>query len=265
VLFPVIPQTCDLERLKAGGEHWQWNSKIPFYIGVLPRHGARGDDVRWFRAPNAFPGHTANAYENDAGSIVFDLALSDKNVFFWWPDAEGNAPNPHEIHAEMVRFIIDPYAHDLDVDKHEVLVQEDCEFARIDERVSMQQYRHMFFDMMRPDLDTNFEQIAPVMGGGFAPYNSIGHYDLQAEKLDTYFAGTTHLVQEPIFIPRNCGTEGDGWVVVLVNNYATMSSELHVVDTRDFSRAQAKVLIPIRLRAGLHGNWVARQDLSLLS
>lgn len=46
VLFPLIPQTCDIERMKQGGEHWQWNSEIPFYIGVLPRRGAHGSDIK---------------------------------------------------------------------------------------------------------------------------------------------------------------------------------------------------------------------------
>lgn len=46
VIFPVIPQTCDLERMKQGGEHWQWDPEIPFYIGVLPRRGAAGSDVK---------------------------------------------------------------------------------------------------------------------------------------------------------------------------------------------------------------------------
>ena len=46
VLFPLIPQSCDLERMKQGGEHWQWDSDIPFYIGVLPRRGAKASDVK---------------------------------------------------------------------------------------------------------------------------------------------------------------------------------------------------------------------------
>lgn len=46
VLFPIIPQTCDLERMKNGGEHWQWNPDIPFYLGVLPRRGAKGSDIK---------------------------------------------------------------------------------------------------------------------------------------------------------------------------------------------------------------------------
>lgn len=46
VIFPLIPLTCDLDRLKAGGDHWQWTPEIPFYIGVLPRRGASGSDVK---------------------------------------------------------------------------------------------------------------------------------------------------------------------------------------------------------------------------
>ncbi|OQE79465.1 hypothetical protein PENNAL_c0051G07462 [Penicillium nalgiovense] len=37
---------CDLERLKQGGEHWQWSPETPFYIGVIPRYGAKSSDVK---------------------------------------------------------------------------------------------------------------------------------------------------------------------------------------------------------------------------
>lgn len=252
--------------MKAGGEHWQWDSNVPFYVGVLPRHGGKGSDVKWFEAPNAFPGHTANAYENTAGQIVFDLALSDKNVFFWWPDANGHAPDPHTIRADMVRFTIDPYSTNKDLVKPEILSQHDCEFARIDDRYAMQSYNHSFFDVMIPSLGTDFHAIGPVMGGGFPPYNAFGHLNLNTRDVEVYFPGKTHLVQEPVFVPRKgSSAEADGWLMGLVNNYATMNSELHIIDTRDFTKAQAVVALPIRLRAGLHGNWVAGQDLDLLS
>jgi carotenoid cleavage dioxygenase len=32
--------------MKQGGEHWQWDSNVPFYIGVLPRRGAKASDVK---------------------------------------------------------------------------------------------------------------------------------------------------------------------------------------------------------------------------
>lgn len=46
VIFPLIPLTCDIERLKNGGEHWQWTPDIPAYFGVIPRRGAQGSDVK---------------------------------------------------------------------------------------------------------------------------------------------------------------------------------------------------------------------------
>ncbi|EFX02417.1 carotenoid oxygenase [Grosmannia clavigera kw1407] len=262
VLFPIIPQVCDLEEMKKGGEHWRWDSNVPFYLGVLPRYGATGADVKWFRAPNAFPGHTTNAYENEAGEIVFDLPLTDKNVFFWWPDAQGNAPAPQDIHARYVRFTFDPKTDNLDLPEPEVIQDCDMEFPRIDDRVGTQRHRHSFFDVMVPSAGTDFAAIMPVLGGGHPLYNCIGHLDHETGLYETYSPGRTHMVQEPIFVPRSDDApEGDGFVIVLVNNYATQSSELHVVDTRNFSKAQAIVRLNMRLRAGLHGNWVDAREL----
>ncbi|OAL44810.1 carotenoid oxygenase [Pyrenochaeta sp. DS3sAY3a] len=265
VIFPIIPQTCDLERMKQGGEHWQWDPSVPFYIGVLPRRGASGSDVKWFRAPNAFPGHTVNAYEDDSGKLVFDLPLTDRNVFFWWPDAQGNAPKPEEISAKLVRFTFDPLSENLDLPVHEVLSNADCEFPRIDDRYLGKRHSCAFFDLMDPSLGSDFSTIMPRMGGGHPPYNSIGQLNYSSKEVKTYFPGHTHLVQEPIFVPRKgeSATEGDGWVIVLVNNYASMASELHIVDTRDFQSPAAVIELPIRLRAGLHGNWVDGQDVHL--
>lgn len=268
--------------MKAGGEHWQWDPNIPFYLGVLPRHGAKGSDVKvcallllvpnyvtnkavkWFRAQNSFPGHTVNAFEDETGNLVFDLPLTNKNVFFWWPDAEGNAPDPGSITAQLVRFSFDPKSEDLDLPEPEVLVSDDCEFPRIDDRFAMGKHRRCFFDLMDTSAGTDFPTIAPVMGGGHALYNSLGSFEYSCKKLIKYFPGPTHMVQEPVFINRpGDAVEGDGWLIALVNNYATMASELHIVDTRDFAKAQAIIYLPVRLRAGLHGNWVDAQDIDL--
>ncbi|KAF2032577.1 carotenoid oxygenase [Setomelanomma holmii] len=265
VIFPIIPQTCDIERMKVGGEHWQWDPNVPFYLGVLPRRGATGADVKWFRAPNAFPGHTVNAYEDAAGNIVFDLPLTDKNVFFWWPDTHGNAPSPEEISAQLVRFRFDPRSGDLELPAHEVLSEEDCEFPRIDDRFAGKEHSRTFMNVMDPSLGSDFSIIMPRMGGGHPPYNAIGHFDYASMKLTRYFPGATHLAQEPVFVARKGASvaEGDGWVIVLVNNYASMGSELHIVDARDFTLPVAVIDLPIRLRAGLHGNWVDSQELAL--
>ncbi|KAH8904646.1 carotenoid oxygenase [Coniochaeta sp. PMI_546] len=265
VVFPLIPQVCDLERMRAGGEHWQWSPETPFYIGVLPRAGAKPEDVRWFRHPNCFPSHSSNAYEDESGNIVFDLGLGEKNVFFWWPDAEGNAPSPETLHSQLTRITIDPRSNDLELTAANVTVldRNNSEFYRVDDRFATKKYRHSFFDMMDPSLGTNFPAIGPVLGGGYPLYNSLGHLDIETGRTEVYFPGPTHMVQEPVFIPRRGSMdEGDGYLLALVNNYASMSSELHLLDTRDFTQALAKVLLPLRLRHGLHGNWVDAADIN---
>lgn len=58
-------------------------------------------------------------------------------------------------------------------------------------------------------------------------------------------------------------TRGDGCVLVLVNDHVAMASELHLFDTREFTRARAVVSLPVRLRQGLHGSWVDSEDVRL--
>lgn len=47
----------------------------------------------------------------------------------------------------------------------------------------------------------------------------------------------------------------------LLNNYAEMASELVILDTKDISKEVALIKLPIRLRTGLHGNWVDDDDI----
>jgi carotenoid cleavage dioxygenase-like enzyme len=64
-----------------------------------------------------------------------------------------------------------------------------------------------------------------------------------------------------VFIPRSQDAqEGDGWSLFLQNNFESMASELAIVDTKDLSKVVALIKLPIRLRAGLHGNWVDAAD-----
>jgi carotenoid cleavage dioxygenase len=182
-------------------------------------------------------------------------------VFFWWPDAQGNAPEPRSILSQLVRFKFDPRSEDLALSSPQVLQQDNTEFYRIDDRFATQVHRHCFMNLMDPSLGTDFQTIGPRLGGGHPLYNSLAHLDITTGKIEIYFPGKTHMVQEPVFIPRKGSkVEGDGHLLALVNNYDTMSSELHLLDTNDFTTAQAIVLLPIRLRQGLHGNWVDALD-----
>jgi carotenoid cleavage dioxygenase-like enzyme len=161
----------------------------------------------------------------------------------------------------MKRFVIDYSSDDLDLPEPETLISNDCEFPRIDDRFAMSKHTHTFMNVMDPSLGTDFAAIAPVMGGGYPLYNSLGHLNLETCELKKFFVGSKSMVQEPIFIPRSPKAEqGDGFVMALVNRYETMSSDLVILDTRNWSEPVAVVKLPVRLRAGLHGNWVDSSD-----
>ena len=69
------------------------------------------------------------------------------------------------------------------------------------------------------------------------------------------------MVQEPIFIPRTPDApEGDGFVMALVSRYETFSTDLLILDTRDWTKPEAVVKLPCKLRLGIHGNWVDTSD-----
>lgn len=92
-------------------------------------------------------------------------------------------------------------------------------------------------------------------------FNGLGMYNDKTGKYEKFFAGPRKISQECVFIPRNKhAQEADGWVICLLNNYESMSSELVILDTANFKEPVALVKLPIRLRAGLHGNWVDSGD-----
>jgi len=67
IVLALIPQVMDIERLKRGGIAFQWDPGLDHVYIVAPR-GGDAKDVRFFRAPNAMPGHTINAFD-DGGKL----------------------------------------------------------------------------------------------------------------------------------------------------------------------------------------------------
>lgn len=96
-------------------------------------------------------------------------------------------------------------------------------------------------------------------------------------------SGPCASVGEPSFIPRSADApEGDGFVICckpvqhsnlahkqsadayimpVINRFDTALSDLVVLDTKDFQPV-AMVKLPLRVRAGLHGNFVEHSTMS---
>lgn len=134
------------------------------HIGVLSRRGSSGSDIKVSRRmthltcmvpilspagnlfdsgsdlPDGFPGHVSTAYEDASGRTIIDVTVSPQNVFFWWPDAAGKAPNPQTITTSLSRFVINQHATDLDLPRGKILQDANVQFPRINDRFATMTY-----------------------------------------------------------------------------------------------------------------------------
>ncbi|MEN4980895.1 carotenoid oxygenase family protein [Erwinia billingiae] len=257
VIFPLIPLTVDVERMKHGGQHFQWQPDLPQLFGVLPRNGS-AENVRWFEGPaNGFQGHTLNAFEED-GKIYVDMPVTDGNVFYFFPQADGSVPPGESLISRMKRWIFDLSSTSNYVEPLP-LTDFPCEFPRCDERYTGKRYRHGFVLAFDPSLPFDNSLGARP----FQFFNQLAHIDVESGDCDVWFPGDAQCFQEPIFVPRSKDSaEGDGYVIALLNHLHGDNTELVVLDSLQMSAGPlARIKIPFRMRMSLHGNWTPAESL----
>jgi carotenoid cleavage dioxygenase-like enzyme len=257
VVFPVVPIVGDLESLKAGRVHFNFDPSKEVYLGVLPRDG-EAKDVRWFKGHNRFASHIMNAF-TDGRRLRIDIPVAKGNMFPFFPDIAGKPFDPVAAQSYLSRWTIDLDAND-DTFEETRLTDLCGEFPRIDDRYAMAPYRHGYvcvFDMKRPVTRGDGK---PVTGMAF---NAIGHIDHATGKSEAFYAPPASAFQEPVFVPKRDGAaEGEGWLVGLLNRYDEMRTDLVVLDAERLPDGPiATVRLPMRLRPGLHGNWVPAAQL----
>ena len=87
-IFPVFPTTADIDRLKAGGDHWAHQQDLDSWVGIMPRYG-KVEEMRWYKGPKGvFAFHVLNAFA-DGDLVHLDLCLSDTNPFPFMREAGG--------------------------------------------------------------------------------------------------------------------------------------------------------------------------------
>lgn len=252
VVFHVVPIIGSWERLEAGLPHFGFDRGKPVHLGILPRDGEAGD-MRWFSAPTCFASHVMNAH-NEGTTVHFDVPMAPGNMFPFFPDTEGQPFEPREAAARMTRWTVDMRANDDDIAMTR-LADLVGEFPRIDDRFAGAKNRYgwqLVQDMTRPVDLPNARSASGMM------MNTLGLVDLETGKTDTYWIGPVSSLQEPAFVPRpGSSREGDGYIVVIENRLAEMTSRLLLFDALKLSDGPVATLgLPFRMRPGLHGNWV---------
>ncbi|KAK4119714.1 carotenoid oxygenase [Parathielavia appendiculata] len=222
--------------------------------------------------------------------------------FFFPPDgnitsSEGVAKR-NQLSSPTVRWVFDPKAKksairtpeagDADVWVADERVKPHLtwltngEFSRIDDRYTSKPYRHFWQAVVDPSRPYDFAKCGPPAGGLF---NCLGHYTWSKEHYqtndsnqteenadagekekfgleDVYFPGPTMTFQEPTFIPREGGAEGEGYLIALLNHLDELRNDVVIFDAQNLSKGPLAVIhLPLKLKLGLHGNWVDHRDI----
>ncbi|KAH7159475.1 carotenoid oxygenase [Dactylonectria estremocensis] len=266
LILPMTPLKSDLDRLKRGGNHWAWDPNEDQYYGIVPRRGGKPEDIIWLKADNGFHGHVAGAYEDENGHIVCDLTVADGNVFFWWPP-ENLGPHisqaagaRQKLVSDTFRWVFDPKSPTATRVKPFRLYGINGEFSRIDDRFVTKYYKHFWQLQMDSTRPYDIAKCGPPAGG---LWNVIGHYNWESGIKDEYFHGSTCTFQEPVFIPKpSSDVEGDGYLVALLNHLDVQRNDILIFDALNLSQGPiGAVHLPLRLRMGLHGNFVDQNEI----
>jgi carotenoid cleavage dioxygenase len=258
--YIVIPGggcVTDLNRLYLGKPHWGWDSTKPSYFLVVPRDGS-GADYRVFYGAERSIVHTLNAYD-EGGEIVLDLPTASGNTWPFFEDVHGK---PFVMHQNTIRRVhIDVESASSEVREEELFNIPVTSFTRIDERYFTRPNRYTFVQFA--DREKPFQGRLPDDPRA-QPNNSYGRFDLIERKFVSFFAGEAHVVQEPVFIPRNeTSQEGDGYLMGTVHNLADLRTEVVILDASEMTEV-ARIILPFRNSPQIHGIWASEQELPLL-
>jgi carotenoid cleavage dioxygenase-like enzyme len=273
IIFILLPLCTSLDRLKAGGKHFMWDNDLPMTLGVLPRNNPKSEDIRWYPyIPQSFIGHIANAFDVDSDIVCLDTPLENGNVFgAFFPTDKNEAPPPGSVTSRFVRFHIDTRKPSgTFIGEPEEIIQINGGMPRMDDRFIGEKERYALLSVTSvPKRKRLGLHEGGVAGRGFA--NSIGLVDTVERTAVTWWAGEMSAVGEPVFCPRSPDApEGDGYVMFMVSRLVEHHAELVILDLADFKNSKddgddiqpvARIVLPFRLRSGIHGSWVPAKDL----
>ncbi|CAN5560589.1 carotenoid oxygenase family protein [soil metagenome] len=254
VIFPGSSLVTSVDRLQSGKKHWGWDQTLPAWYGLVNRETG---DTRFFFGPQRSLVHTANAWDGDDGKIVMDLPAADGNTWPFFEDVHGAA---FEMSPNTIRRLTFDLRSNSDQVHEDVLFdQEVTSFTRIDERFTGDENRYIF--VQYADRNQPFGASLPADEGRTQPNNSFGRFDLKDFSITSCWAGPHHMVQEPVFIPRQGSTaEGDGYLIGTVHNLLEHRAELMIMDAVTMTEV-GRVLLPFRNALQVHGAWASEDML----
>ncbi|KXJ88074.1 carotenoid oxygenase [Microdochium bolleyi] len=256
IVLVLWPFEADVDRMKAGKHHWAWSYDRPATFVVVPRRPASTPPVpgwspgeyRTYSWNNAMLIHTGGAWETEDGKLYLETSRVHDNAFPFFPPVDGRMPEP-DAKADYVRWEIDlSKPTGSSVPDPFVMLDIPSEFPRTDERFLTRKNETVFLNV---HIHQNGAQSI------FHGLNGLAMHNTTSGETSWFYAGEDSLVQEPIFIPRSPdASEGDGWVIAMIERQRAHRNDLVVVDTKEFAKPIAFIQLPMHVKAQVHGNWV---------
>jgi carotenoid cleavage dioxygenase-like enzyme len=236
VLVFDLPVTFSMKTLLAGHPFpYAWNPEHPARVGLLPREG-RGSDILWCDVEPCYVFHPCNAFEAGDGRVIVDV-VAHENMF------AQSTQGPDSKIVKFERWTIDPRARRVERKVIDPVAQE---FPRYDERRIGKPYRYAYTVPLARD-DESFISVSHLI-----------RHDLETGRRDIHEFGALRYPGEFVFVPAHPGSaEDEGWLMGYVINAAAQTTDLVIIDVRNFSGPpQAVIALPHRVPPGFHGNWI---------
>jgi len=235
-----LPVTFSMKTLISGHPFpYRWNPDHKARIGLLPRNGSNAD-VIWHDIDPCYAFHPCNAFENEDGAVIMDIAVHNRMF-----DDSYDGPDGSTITFE--RWTVSAKG---DKVARKLIDETDQEFPRFDERLTGKPYRFAYTMAAENIGDTP----------GLISDTRLFKHDVEAGTREVHDFGAKRHPGEFVFTPRGDGEdakEDGGWLVGLVVDMNTDSTDFVILDAANFTGDPvATIHLPHRIPPGFHGNWV---------
>ncbi|WP_269622352.1 carotenoid oxygenase family protein [Prochlorococcus marinus] len=192
-----------------------------------------------FDAPNGFVFHHLNAYEKKQEVVIDSIFYKDFPSI--GPEEDFREINFNELPEGILkRCRINLLTNKIEC---EILSKQCCEFAMVNPN--------------KQGLPAKYSWMATAAKkSGNGPLQQVKKLNLINNETHYWNAGSKGFLNEPIMVPNNPAIEeDDGWILSLIWNGESKTSELIILQASDLSH-QATLKLPIKIPYGLHGSWV---------
>jgi carotenoid cleavage dioxygenase len=240
-VFLDSPIVFNMESL-GDGPMASWRPENGARLGVIPRRGA-ADDITWY---DIEPGHVQHFWGGWADGDRIELCGSRFDA----PDFGIDSDSPlDQVVADPTpgrpaRFWIDQARGTAGWEPMDDL---GGDFNRINDDLNGLRVRWLYLSAVLQS------------GRRAGDFDTIVKYDETDGSRAMWTTGPHGHVGESVFAPDPSGTaEDDGWLLNIVSDDVTDTSDLVVLDARDVAAGPvATVHLPCRVPFGFHGSWFA--------